>query len=120
MRSLLLIIASVLLGAVGQILLKVGTKNLNPQLTVAGLVRLFLQVFTTPALLLGLTCFGSSFLLWLVVLSREELSYAYPMVSIGYLVVVTASLLLFKENVTLLRFAGLLMICLGVSVVARS
>jgi multidrug transporter EmrE-like cation transporter len=56
----------------------------------------------------------------LVILSREELSYAYPMVSLGYLVVVIASFYLFKENVTLLRFAGLLMICLGVSVVARS
>ncbi|HZW83627.1 MAG TPA: hypothetical protein VFF14_09470 [Candidatus Deferrimicrobium sp.] len=120
MRSLVLIIISVLLGAVGQVLLKLGIKNVQPELSLLGLLKLVVQVFTTPALLLGVACFGSSFLLWLVILSREELSYAYPMVSLGYLVVVIASFYLFKENVTLLRFAGLLMICLGVSVVARS
>lgn len=120
MKSILLLIASVLLGAIGQVLLKVGTRGLQPELSIPGLIRLVLQVFTTPPLLLGLTCFGTSFLLWLVVLSREELSYAYPMVSLGYLIVALASWLLFKEDLNVLRLSGLLMICMGVSLVAWS
>lgn len=120
MRSLVLILTSVLLGATGQVLLKIGMRNIKPEVSAIGLFRLFLQVFTTPALLIGLGMFGSSFLLWLVVLSREELSFAYPMVSFGYVFVVLVSWGVFKENVTLIRVAGLAAICLGVSMVARS
>jgi len=120
MKSLLLIGLSVVLGAIGQVLLKVGARTLRPELSVPGVGKLVLQVFQTPALLLGLICFGSSFLLWLVVLSRVELSYAYPMVSLGYLIVVLASWLVLKEDLNALRLAGLLLICLGVSLVARS
>lgn len=120
MKTLMLVLSSVFLGAVGQIMLKVGMRNIHPKLSLSGLLQLCLKVFTTPALLFGLTCFGSSFLLWLVVISKEELSYAYPMVSLGYLVVVLASWLLFKENLNLLRLGGLLLICMGVAMVARS
>ncbi len=120
MRSLALLLISVLLGSVGQVLAKLGARGLHPQLSLQGLGRLFFQVLTTPVLLIGLICFGSSFLLWLVVVSKMELSFAYPMVSLGYLVVVLASWVLFKENLSWLRLAGLLMICMGVSLVARS
>lgn len=120
MRSLLLILSSVLLGAIGQVLLKVGMRNITPELSWLGLVKLVGRVFTTPALLTGLVCFGSSFLLWLVVISKEELSYAYPMVSLGYIIAVLASWVLFKENIGLVRLGGLLLIVLGVSLVARS
>ncbi len=81
---LFLLLFSVFLGAIGQVLLKIGMRHIRPELSLLGLIKLIGQVFTTPALLSGLVCFGSSFLLWLVVISQEDLSYAYPMVSLGY------------------------------------
>ncbi|MBC2425350.1 SMR family transporter, partial [Clostridium beijerinckii] len=64
--------------------------------------------------------YGLSFLLWIKVLSKVELSYAYPMVSLGYVLVMLFSYFIFKENITPLRILGIAFIILGVILVARS
>lgn len=56
--------------------------------------------------------FGS--LLWLVILSQAELSFVYPMISIGYVITAILGKLLFNENVTFFRFLGILLIIGGV------
>ena len=55
---------------------------------------------------------------WLVALSRVELSYAYPFISLSYVLVLLASTTLFKEQVSPLRMLGVAAICLGIYVVA--
>jgi multidrug transporter EmrE-like cation transporter len=67
-----------------------------------------------------LLCFGVSSVFWLVILSRIDLSYAYPMVSIGYIAVVLFSYFVFKENVSLIRWIGVITICAGVFLISRS
>ena len=89
------ILISVFLGALGQVLVKYGAVNLDLN-------------------------FSPGHLLWIKVLSKVELSYAYPMVSLGYVLVMIFSYFLFKENITPLRIAGVLFIILGVVLVARS
>jgi drug/metabolite transporter (DMT)-like permease len=59
-------------------------------------------------------------LIWLVILSRVELSYAYPMLSLSYVFIVLASWLIFNEHLSLLRLMGVLFISLGVMMVGRS
>jgi multidrug transporter EmrE-like cation transporter len=79
-----------------------------------------LPMIFQPYVLIGILCFGVSSIFWLVVLSRIDLSMAYPMVSIGYVVVAIFSYFVFKENVSLLRWTGIITICLGVFLISRS
>ncbi len=68
----------------------------------------------------GIISYGFSFLLWIKVLSKVELSYAYPMVSLGYVLIMIFSYFFFKENITPIRIVGVALIMIGVVLVARS
>lgn len=115
------LLIAVIFSAAGELLLKrgmnqVGVLNLQP----AEILPSLLKVFTTPFVILG---FGSIFLgsiFWLSVISKVPLSYAYPMLSTGYIVVVIASWLFLGEQLTHTRVLGVLIICAGVAVVFRS
>ncbi len=115
-----LILVSVFLGAIGQVLVKYGAVNL--QLDFAGkyLVTSILSILKNLPVMCGIVSYGVSFLLWIKVLSKVELSYAYPMVSIGYVLVMFFSYFLFKENISIMRIAGVICIIIGVVLVSRS
>lgn len=116
----MLAFSSILLGAVGQILLKVGANQLkNFNLSVDKIVSTFFKVIFTPYIFIGLILFVASFFLWVKVLTQAELSYAYPLVSLSYVFVTLSSCLLFNETLTLAKVVGLLLIVAGVSVVVR-
>lgn len=115
MKTIALILLSVTLGVTGQIFLKQGVSADGP---ITGLNRALLVTFFRPLVLLGLFCYGLSSISWLVVLSRTELSYAYPMIALGYVFVFFLSWWFFGENVTWIRIAGLFLICFGVVLVA--
>ena len=90
------------------------------QFPVTQLLAKILPMLFQPYVFIGILCFGVSSVFWLVVLSRIELSMAYPLVSIAYVVTAIFSYFIFKENVTLIRWIGILTICLGVFLVSRS
>jgi drug/metabolite transporter (DMT)-like permease len=119
--SLALVLLAVLLGAAAQLLLKAGTNVVGaftfdaPNLTAAAL-----RLVVEPRLLAGVALYGASLLIWIVALSRVEVSIAYPMVSLGYVITVLAAWWWLGEAVTPLRFAGVALIVLGVVLVARS
>ncbi|HVN67699.1 MAG TPA: EamA family transporter, partial [Candidatus Sulfotelmatobacter sp.] len=79
-----------------------------------------IPMFLNPWVFIGFACFGLSSLFWLVVLSRMELSLVYPMVSVAYVIVALFSWYFFKENLTVIRWAGILVIILGVVLISRS
>jgi multidrug transporter EmrE-like cation transporter len=68
----------------------------------------------------GLGCYVISVLIWIMALSRVEVSIAYPMLSIGYVVNALAAWYLFGEAVTAQRMVGIGTIIVGVFLVARS
>ncbi|HKO87365.1 MAG TPA: SMR family transporter, partial [Burkholderiales bacterium] len=68
----------------------------------------------------GLVCYAISVVVWIMALSRVEVSIAYPMLSIGYVVNAVAAYYLFGESVTPMRLLGIGIIIVGVYVVARS
>ncbi len=117
MPVLLLILLSVLLGATAQILFKVGVLQLGSiSFDWPGIARLALN----PAILSGLAAFAASFLLWLKILAAAPLSYAYPMVSLGYVFVFVVSWLYLGESLPPLRVLGLALIIAGIFFIARS
>lgn len=114
------ILISVFLGALGQILVKVGAVNLDLNFSPSHLVPSIISILKNLPVMSGIISYGLSFLLWIKVLSKVELSYAYPMVSLGYVLIMIFSYFLFKENITPLRIVGVLFIIVGVILVARS
>jgi multidrug transporter EmrE-like cation transporter len=106
----LFIIISVVLGAFAQLSLKYGTMKS------VGIVSMYMN----PYVILGLTFYGLSAITWIYSISKVQLSFAYPMVSLGYVIVFTLSYFLFGENLSFMRISGLLIIVVGVIVIARS
>ena len=119
--TIVYILVAVLGGAVGQVMLKRGMGSMGPlTLTIDQMGSMFWRVATNPFVILGLAVYVGSTVFWLVVLSRVDLSYAYPFASLSYVVMLTFSWLIFKENITSLRLLGSLVIMLGVLLISRS
>ena len=119
--SLSLILAGVLLNAAAQLLLKAGTNAVGPfEFAAANAVPVGLKLAFEPHILGGIACYVASVVVWILALSRVEVSIAYPMLSIGYVVNAVAAYYLFGEAVSPLRLAGIGVIILGVFIVARS
>lgn len=115
--SLVLLIISILLGALGQICLKRGMQQVGEvDITLATALR----VATNILVLLGLGLYGLSSIFWLGVLSRLDLSYSYPLLAINFVLVPLLSQLFLGERVPSLRWLGILVICGGVVLSARS
>lgn len=116
-----LILTGVLLNAVAQLLLKAGTNQLGViSFTRDNILSLGWQIGTQPHIFGGLTCYAVSVVVWIMALSRVEVSIAYPMLSIGYVVNAIAAWWLFGEAVSLTRMLGIGVIIVGVYIVARS
>ncbi len=106
------ILLSVFLNAAGQILFK-AARSIQPD---APLTALFLH----PETWLGFAVYGLSALVWLWVLTKAQLSYAYPLLALTFPLVVALSAFFFAESVSLLRWVGVGVIVLGVSLLART
>ncbi len=121
MRTMPLILTGVALNAAAQILLKQGMVQVGEfGLGLSSLLQIGPRVAMNPFVLAGLASYVVSVGAWLVVLSRVDVSIAYPMVSLGYIITVILGKVLFNETVTAQRMLGVAIICLGVLIVARS
>lgn len=120
MNNLLMIIISVCLSSFGQVTLKIGTNRLGPlHLSKGFLADDIMKIARTPEILLGLLLFASSFFIWIKVISRSELSLAYPMASLGYVNVLLFSHVLFNEAITVNKIVGIAVIITGVFILNR-
>jgi drug/metabolite transporter (DMT)-like permease len=117
MKIIYSIIISVLMVVTGQTLLKQGLSSVSLDLN--NFSSIF-NVIYEPLVLGGLILIASSSIIWLSILSKTEISYAYPMISLGYVVVALISLFYFNENVSAIRWAGIFTICFGVFLMSRS
>ncbi|NQS99907.1 MAG: hypothetical protein HQ595_02390 [Candidatus Omnitrophica bacterium] len=117
MKPLTMLLISILLTSIGQLTLKKGL------LVVGAIERVgvkFLQMLTYPLVMLGVAFAILGWAAYVVALSKTELSYAYPIWSLTYVIVPVASLFIFKESISLLKMGGLGFICLGICLVALS
>ncbi len=120
-KYLPLILAGVLLNAAAQICLKQGMKAVGPfAFVVENIIPASLKVMTNLFILLGVGCYVVSVVIWLMVLSRVDVSYAYPMLSVGYIVTAFAGKALFGEALGPVRWSGIIVICFGVYLITRS
>jgi multidrug transporter EmrE-like cation transporter len=118
-----LILLSVTFAAVAQLTLKHGMNGVNDQLAPARFgvdARSLRVLIATPAIYAGLFLFGLSALVWLVVLSRASLSFAYPFAALTYVLILLFDLFILDETVPPLRWAGVALIVAGIFLVSRT
>lgn len=115
------VITGVFLNALAQLLLKKGTNNIGAiHLTLDTLFSTGLKMATQLPILGGLSCYVLSVVLWIVALSRVEVSVAYPMVSLGYVVTALGAWYFLGEQISLQRVVAMAVILAGVALLARS
>jgi drug/metabolite transporter (DMT)-like permease len=117
--SIGMMLFAVLLAACGQLLLKHGMQVATARAHAAN-GSLVAAAATTPLVIGGLAVFAISAVAWLAVLSRVPLSVAYPFNALGYLIILTASVLLLHERATLITWAGSLLVVTGLIIVVLS
>lgn len=122
MFALALVLVCVFAGASGQILLKIGMSKIGPisQWSKLWQWEFFLHIITNPHVLLGLALYAGSAFLWLAALSNLNVSFAYPLLSLAYVVVAIASYFILKEPLSIARWAGILLIVLGSFLITRT
>ena len=119
--TFLFILTGVLLNAGAQLLLKAGVRPLGAISVGWGtLLPTALQVLGQWPIVAGLACYVVSVAVWIVGLSRVDVSIAYPMLSLGYVVNAVAAWWLFGEALGPMRWSGMLLILAGVFVMSRS
>ena len=116
----LLVLFSVAGITAGQLLLKKGMVAVGQFHDFRGLMDFFLKTALNPYVIVAAFLILLASLAWFVALSRAELSSIYPFMALSYVLVVLFSLLIFREEVSLLRWVGITMTCVGVVLVSRS
>lgn len=114
--SLALVLFAVATAAAGQVMLKHGMQVASSR-AAHSRGSLAAAAITSPWVLLGLLVFGVSAVVWLAALSRVPLSVAYPFNALGYLGILTASILVLHERASVLTWAGSVMVVSGLIIV---
>lgn len=115
------ILFTVLTNAAAQIMLKRGMMSVGAlDIGADGLVWTVLKVVFSPFVFLGLATFVISMASHLYVLSKVQLSYAYPFLSLAYVVVAAYSYFFFAEDLNAARIAGIGLIVAGTILIAQS
>ncbi|MEA3118989.1 MAG: hypothetical protein QOI13_2259 [Paraburkholderia sp.] len=119
--SLFCIVTGVMLNAAAQLLLKAGVSAVGHfEFTRANILPIGFKLATQLPIIGGLACYVVSVGVWIVGLSRVEVSVAYPMLSLGYIVNAFAAWYLFGEVLSMQKLIGIAIILAGVVVLARS
>lgn len=119
-KTLVLVVLMVVASSVGDIFLKQGMDRIDVQVNLASLGSAFAQTVTSGQIWLGIACLLVGFVLYLMLMSWADYSYVMPVSSFGYAVVALLAVLVLGESVTLGRWAGVALICLGVGLVGRT
>jgi drug/metabolite transporter (DMT)-like permease len=114
-RTLGVAFISIALGATGQFLFRAGMIKVG-KVTLHSIWSQLFHIIFTPAILLGFLCFGLSSILWLIIISRWQLSFAYPLVALGYIIVIGYGTVFLQETLDLPRIIGSLFIISGIGI----
>jgi multidrug transporter EmrE-like cation transporter len=115
----LIAVFGVLLNAAAQLAIKWGVTKINDLATDKGIFFVVHSVIINPGILIGLSLYALSVVVWMYVLSKLEVSVAYPLLSIGYVVNLFLAAWLFDEPVTTYKLIGIGLILLGVIILYK-
>lgn len=117
--NIIIILVSVLLNCAAQLFIRKGMLQIG-EVGAIGFTKVFVPMLSNCYLWSAMLCYAVSILLWMAVLSKVEVSFAYPFLSIGYVVAAIVGYYCFGESLSLIRVAGILVIGIGVFLISRS
>ena len=120
MLTISCLLASMILGVVGQVFIKSGLNSLGNLNFSSALIGSYLKIFLSPFVFLGICLYFMGVFFWLYALSKVDLSYAFPFVSFSYVLIVLFSWVFLGEHISHLRWAGVIAISIGVFLISRS
>jgi drug/metabolite transporter (DMT)-like permease len=122
MKTLVVLFFAIICQTLGDVCLTKGMKTIG-EVNTLNPVELFsigVQVFTNPLIWLGIALLTVFYFLYLAALSWADLSYVLPVTAFGYTLNAVMAKWLLNEQISLTRWAGTLVICIGVAVVSRT
>lgn len=121
-KTVIVMLLAVTAGTIGDILLAKGMKEMGDisAMNMRGILNAAYQALTTPKLIIGTAMLAVFFFLWLAVLSWEDLSVALPMQALNYVLVAFLSQYFLGEVVSPTRWAGTILVCIGVILITKS
>ena len=122
MFALTLVLICIFAGAAGQICFKCGMSNIGKINNFDSLLnsKTIISIATNSYIILGTLLYGTAFILWLGALSTLDISYMYPLLSLGYVITVVFAFVFIRENISLLRWVGVLLIFAGSVIITKS
>ncbi len=119
--SFILIVTGVMLNVAAQLLIKSGTNAIGYfEYSRENILPIGWKLATEPHIIGALTCYVVGVVVWILALSRVQVSIAYPLLSLGYLVNAVAAYYLFDEAITPAKLVGMGIIIVGVVVISRA
>ena len=114
------IVLSVLSGAFAQTMMKLGTRRLG-QADSIPLLQYLSQLIFSPLILLATASYGLGVIIYMFILSRTDLSFLYPvMTALGLIFATIISAVLFQEQISAIRLAGIIVVIMGVFLISKS
>ncbi|WP_373155649.1 EamA family transporter [Clostridium sp. AUH-JLR23] len=114
MKMLILCLVNTLMMVCGQILFKIGSNGKE----ITSLIDMIRLMFS-PIVLIALCLYAGTTMLWLYILSKVDISFAYPIQALAFPVVMIVSAFIFHEQIPMLRWVGVIIIFIGVLLVVQ-
>ena len=120
--ELTILFIAIAMGAIGQIGMKAGMNRVRIKSggELGPIIAALPRIFTDPYVLFGIGMYLLSTVLWLWVLSRVPLSFAYPCISVSYIIIIVAGKRIFHERIDAWKIAAVILILAGVIVLGFS
>jgi multidrug transporter EmrE-like cation transporter len=115
-----LILLSISSGVAGQTMIKLGVSQPGATEATSNLISLVALILRSPQILLGLVLYAMGALAWIAVLSKVNLSLAYPFLALNFVLIALVSYAFLGEAIPTMRWIGTLVLCVGILIVAQS
>ena len=118
-RGIFILILSVMAGIIAQLVLKKGSFNL-PDFSIQNFFSIVKEILTNYYLIIWVVFGSVSAFLWMLAISKLELSFAFPTAqALSIVLIVLSSYLFFAEVVSLSRWLGIFLIVIGIFLVTK-
>ena len=116
-----LIFAGVMLNVAAQLMIKAGTNSIGYfEFSRSNILPIGVRLATEPHIIGAIACYALSVVIWILALSRAQVSIVYPLLSMGYVVNMVAAWWLFNESINPAKVVGISVIILGVIIISRA
>ena len=115
------IIITVVLNSLSQLMIKKGMNDVGTiEISFKSFLKSIDLILFNPFIIIGLICMVLSMFTHFISLSKFEVSFAFPFISLSYVIVMLGGYFLFSENINSMRIIAIILIIIGTIFLAKS